>query len=81
MRRNGHGWERPETKRRLWVGYALVLTLLIGVELFVHHHQHFGIEASFGFYAWFGFVVSVALVGIARLLEHFLKRKDTYYDD
>jgi hypothetical protein len=74
--------ERPSTVRMLWMGSAIVLTLLVAADLFVEHHEaHFLIETSFGFSAWYGFVACVAMVVVSKqVVALFLKRKDTYYD-
>lgn len=74
-----HWLVRARTIRLLWlmVGIVLVLTVIAG--LFVHQHEHFGIEASFAFYAWYGFGACVAMVVLAKLLGIFLKRPDDYY--
>lgn len=75
-----HWLVRPQTIRRLWMIFIAILVLLLLPDFIIHQHAHFGIEASFGFYAWYGFVTCVAMVVVAKLLGIFLKRKDTYYD-
>ncbi len=75
-----HWLVRPRTIRLLWVGFAVVLALTVVAGLFVHQHVYFGIEDSFGFFAWYGFVTCVAMVVLAKLLGIFLKRPDDYYD-
>jgi hypothetical protein len=77
---NGHWLTRPATIRLLWVGFILVLIVLVALDLVVAHHPHFGIDGTFGFGAWFGFLSCVALVGFAKALGALLKRPDTYYD-
>ena len=77
---NDHWLTRPATIRRLWVGFILVLIVLVALDLVVAHHPHFGIDGTFGFGAWFGFLSCVALVGFAKALGALLKRPDTYYD-
>jgi len=76
-----HWLVRPRTIRLLWAGFigVLVLTLLAGP--FVHQHVHFGIEDSFGFYAWYGFATCVGMVVLAKLLGIFLKRREDYYQE
>ena len=75
-----HWLVRPETIRKLWLVFAGILALTVFAGLFVEQYDHFGIEASFGFYAWYGFVTCVAMVVGAKLLGIFLKRPDDYYD-
>ncbi len=74
--------EDPATIRKLWVGSLIVLALLVVADAFVEHHPHFGIDGSFGFHAWYGFVVCAAMVVVSKFVVGLLlKRKDTYYDD
>jgi hypothetical protein len=75
-----HWLTRPATIRRLWVVFILVLIVLVALDLVVAHHPHFGIDGTFGFGAWFGFLSCVALVGFAKALGLVLKRPDRYYD-
>ena len=77
---NDHWLTRPATIRLLWDGFILVLIVLVALDLVVAHHPHFGIDGTFGFGAWFGFLSCVALVGFAKALGALLKRPDTYYD-
>ena len=77
---NDHWLTRPATIRLLWVGFILVLIVLVALDLVAAHHPHFGIDGTFGFGAWFGFLSCVALVGFAKALGALLKRPDTYYD-
>jgi len=75
-----HWLVKPETIRRLWIGSSVILAFFVAGDLFVHHHEHFGIDATFGFYAWYGFATCVGMVVGAKLLGIFLKRKDIYYE-
>jgi UPF0716 family protein affecting phage T7 exclusion len=75
-----HWLTRPATIRRLWVGFILVLVMLVALDLVVAHHPYFGIDGTFGFGAWFGFLSCVALVAFAKALGAILKRPDSYYD-
>lgn len=77
---NDHWLVRPGTIRRLWIGFLAILTLLIGVDLAVDRHADFGVDGTFGFGAWFGFLSCVALIGGAKALGAVLKRPDSYYD-
>jgi len=74
-----HWLVRPETIRLLWLVFAGILMLNVVAGFFVHQHDHFGIEATFGFYAWYGFITCVGMVVLAKLLGIFLKRPDDYY--
>lgn len=75
--------------RALW---AVCLLLLVGGEgllRWAHHrsqqagdtHQAFAFESWPGFYALFGFTVSVALVLAAKELRKLLRRPEDYYGD
>ncbi len=75
-----HWLVRPKTIRQLWWGGCIILALTVVADLFVHHHPHFGIDGTFGFAAWFGFVACVILVVGSKALGAILKRPDTYYD-
>jgi hypothetical protein len=76
-----HWLTRPETIRRLWqwgIGMLAVLTLL---DLVIEIHPYFGIDGSFGFYAWYGFLTCAAMIVAAKALGFLLTRPDTYYGD
>ncbi len=68
------------TARILWIVFAAILALTVAGELFIHRHSLFGIDGSFGFNAWYGFIACVGLVVASRLIGFVLKRPDTYYD-
>jgi hypothetical protein len=71
---------RPSTIRLLWVVFAVVLALTVLADLFIEAHPVFGIDGTFGFYAWYGFLSCVVLIFVSRGLGLFLKRRDDYYD-
>lgn len=84
--RDKHWLYRRGNLPRLWVIQAVILLLALVPEFFVHHHAHFAeqgvqVDATFGFFAWYGFLTCAAMVAGAKILGIFLKRKDTYYDD
>ena len=74
-----HWLVKPETIRRIWVVFGVILAALVAGDLLVHHHEHFGIDGVFGFYAWYGFGTCVLMVVGAKLLGFLLKRPDGYY--
>ncbi len=76
-----HWLVRPRTIRLLWWVGLGVLTLLVLGDFLIYGHGAFGIDGTFGFYAWYGFFMCVAMVLFSKGLGFFLKRKDTYYDD
>jgi hypothetical protein len=78
--------EDPKTIRTLWIASLVVLALLVAADVLVmrdpHHHAHFGVDGTFGFFAWYGFGVCAAMVIVSKFVVGLvLKRKDTYYDD
>lgn len=75
-----HWLVRPDTIRKLWIGSSVVLALTVLADLVVEHHPHFGIDGTFGFGAWFGFVACIVLVVGSKALGAILKQPDTYYD-
>ena len=76
----GHWLTRAQTVRKLWVFFIAVLAATVAAEVFVTHEAHFGIDGTFGFHAWFGFLACAVMIALARLLGVFLKRRETYYD-
>lgn len=75
-----HWLVKPETIRTIWIVFGVILAAIVAGDFVVHHHEHFGIDATFGFYAWYGFVTCVAMVVGAKVLGIFLKRPDDYYE-
>jgi hypothetical protein len=76
-----HWLARPGTIGLLWVVFGVILTLLLLADLVVRHHPLFGLDATFGFAAWYGFGACIVLVLFAKVLGAILKRPDSYYDD
>ena len=74
-----HWLVQPETVKKLWLGFSIVLGLTVLAGLAVHIHGHFGIDGTFGFFAWYGLVTCTAMVFGARWLGKLLKVPDDYY--
>ena len=74
-----HWLLRKNNIRKLWILFIAILVLTVVAGMFVHQHEAFGIEDSFGFYAWYGFITCVGMVLFAKLLGFFLKRPEDYY--
>ena len=72
---------RPSTIRLLWIVFVAILAVTVLADFFIDHKGKFGIDGTFGFYAWYGLVSCIVLVVGAKALGVLLKRKDTYYDD
>ncbi len=77
--KNDHWLVRPATIRLLWRGGITVLVLTVLGDLLLVPHPYFGIDGSFAFYAWYGFLTCAAMVVGAKALGLLLNRKDTYY--
>lgn len=76
-----HWLVRPATIRWLWRIFGVVLGLTVAAGFFMGEHGHFGIDGSFGFHAWYGFLTCVAMVLVAKLLGFLVKRPESYYRD
>ena len=74
-----HWLVRPRTIRWLWIVSLAVLALTVLADFVFTPKDHFGIDGTIGFYAWFGFASCVALVVGARVLGMIFKRPDDYY--
>ena len=71
-------WRNVGVKPRVWLVIGGILLFVLLVELFALHEPGL---SGFGFYAWYGFLSSLGLALIAKVIGLFLKRRDTYYDD
>ncbi|WP_436639940.1 hypothetical protein [Microbaculum sp. FT89] len=71
---------RPETIRLLWIVFIAILAITVLADFFVVYHSYFGVDGTFGFGAWYGFVSCVVLVVFSKALGAVLKRRDDYYD-
>ena len=75
-----HWLVRKSTIRILWIVFAVVLALTVLAGLLVDFHPHFGIEGTFGFFAWYGLLTCAAMVVFAKVLGVLIKRPEDYYD-
>lgn len=81
---NKHWLVRKTTIRKLWIGLYISLIISVLLELLVTRHERFGaygIDTTFGFSAWFGFIGCLLMVVFAKLLGYLVKRPDNYYID
>lgn len=76
-----HWLVRPQTIRRLWIGGAVLLVLLVLLQFVLPIKGHFGVDGWFGFAPVFGFLSCVAMVVVARALGAMLKQPENFYDD
>ena len=86
MTEQRHWLYRPENRYKLWIVLIVVVLLTLLPEFFLDHHPHvdgtyFQLDASWGFFGWYGFLSCAGMVALAKILGIFLKRKETYYDE
>ncbi len=73
--------EHPAVVRAIWRWSIPALLVLAALDIWVHHHEHFGYDGIPGFYSFYGLFACVAMVVVSKkLVALFLKRPDTYYD-
>jgi hypothetical protein len=65
--------------RLVWILVASCVVLL-AFELAADRYGPFAVEHVFGFYAIFGFVASLVVVLVTRLLRPLVARRGDYYD-
>ncbi len=75
-----HWLLRKRNIHKLWIVFIAILVATVVAGFFVHQHEVFGIEDSFAFYAWYGFITCVGMVVFAKLLGLLLKRPEDYYE-
>jgi len=74
--------ESPRAVRIFWVVSAIILVVLAFADVVVHHHEHFGIDGTPGFYSLYGLGACIVMVIVSKFVVGLvLKRRDTYYDD
>ncbi len=60
--------------------FAILLIASLVAQFFVHIHDHFGLDGTMFFHAWYGFLACVVIVIVSKLLGKILKRHDDYYE-
>ncbi|MEQ8345694.1 MAG: hypothetical protein RIB84_11660 [Sneathiellaceae bacterium] len=70
---------QPRTLRRLWGVLAGALLLVVLANFAITPKGHFGIDGSFAFFAWFGFLSCLALVILGKVIGVFVRRDESYY--
>ena len=76
-----HWIEKPSTIRQLWIWSGVILAVLVAVDRTYEAHPHFGVDGSFAFNAWYGFLSCILMVVGSKGIGLLLKRKDTFYDE
>lgn len=74
-------FDRPETRRKLWVLLYLSCALTVVPDLWGQESEVFGFEGFFGFHALLGFASCAVLIFLSKIIGLFLKVKETYYDE
>jgi hypothetical protein len=72
--------DEPRNVNRIVYGLAVLCALALVADFFYTKHPYFGVERWPGFYAVYGFVVSLALVLTAKQLRRLLRRDEDYYE-
>ncbi|MGV0742386.1 hypothetical protein [Mycolicibacterium sp. XJ870] len=72
--------DEPRTVTRIVYGLTALCTAALIADLFYIKHPYFDIERWPGFYAVYGFVVSLTLVLTAKQLRKVLQRNENYYE-
>jgi hypothetical protein len=81
----------PDDERTYWLDHArninkivwslvALCIVLLAFELLADRYGPFPVEHTFGFYAVFGFVASLVVVLVTRLLRPVVARREDYYD-
>ncbi|MCX2980631.1 hypothetical protein EYC98_07045 [Halieaceae bacterium IMCC14734] len=70
---------RPQTIRRLWWGFSIVLALTVAAQLVIYVKGYFVVDGWFGFGAVYGFLSCLLMVLAAKALGYFLKKPADFY--
>lgn len=74
-----HWLVRPATIRKLWIGFSVVLALVVLAQSVIYIKGYFVVDGWFGFGAIYGFGCCLLMVLVAKLLGVVLKRPEDYY--
>jgi len=67
-------------ERRGWLFAVATGGVALGLPLVVHVHRHHPWEAIPGFYAWYGALGCVVIVGVSKWLgSRFLQKPEDWY--
>jgi hypothetical protein len=73
-------FDKPASLRRLWIMLYAFCGLTLVPDFFAHRAPHPGVDPFFGFYGLLGFFSCAVLILFSKLVGHFLKKKEDYYD-
>ncbi len=80
MSEGKHWLVRRRSIRVLWIVFVAILAVITVGDVFILGHPYFGLDGTFAFYSWYGFLTCVVMILVAKAMGVLLKRKDTYYD-
>jgi len=82
MENGGQGYwlDRRENADKIHRGLWLACALFLFADLVYDKHAKFTVEAVFGFYGWYSFIVCIFLIFAAKYLRKLLIRPEDYYD-
>lgn len=75
-----HWLVRPATIRKLWIGFSVVLVLVVLAQMVIYVKGYFGVDAWYGFGAVYGFGSCLLMVLVAKVLGLLLKRPEDFYE-
>jgi hypothetical protein len=75
-----HWLDRPGNVVSLVWALAALSAVLLALDVLLDHTGPFAIKGVFGFYAIFGFVASLVVAVLTRLLRPLVARREDYYD-
>jgi hypothetical protein len=70
---------RPQTIRRLWWGFSVLLALTVAAQLVIYVKGYFTVDGWFGFGAVYGFLSCLLMVLAAKALGYLLKKPADFY--
>ena len=78
-----HYFENPQRQKQMKYTFILLLILLLVADFFVpKEHATLPGESIPGFYAVFGFLAALIILGVSKFLGFlFISKKENYYDD
>tara|TARA_Y100001935_G_scaffold253361_1_gene259369 strand:+ start:1276 stop:1536 length:261 start_codon:yes stop_codon:yes gene_type:complete len=76
-----HWLTKKITIKFTWIIFFIMLILTLLMNFFVQQYNFFWIDGTFGFYAWYGFLVCVGLVLFSKILSMLISRPDDYYSE
>ena len=73
-------FDKPKNVKRLLGSFYVSLLILLIIDFFINKHAEFPWEGATDFFAVYGFISCVLLIFVAKILRHFVKRGENYYE-